>query len=276
MVSGKYGNDDVALSSTSTIGQAATVNAGPTTVTYIAPILIGSKADNYELYVTPASGTLSVVISKADVIGVTFPVDGKVEFGYDLRFATFTINGVGDGTFAFENAKNIVPEELGFYEYKVIFTPTDARNYNTQEAMVSLEVIKCVLDYVVGIAGTAQNGESLSVVTTGLPTMAENYMQYQWYRTDGTKVEVIEGATGDRYVATDDDVGYTLFVITFFDESDPYVFSDNAAVETVDGVAYGIIGQTTDKIKEVALSFWQRLINWINRIIAALTGLKLG
>ncbi len=276
MVSGKYGNDDVALSSTSTIGQAATVNAGPTSVTYIAPILVGSKADNYELYVSPASGALTVEISKADVIGVTFPVDGKVEFGYDLRYATFTINGVGDGTFAFENAKNIIPEELGFYEYKVIFTPTDARNYNTQEAMVSLEVIKCVLDYVVGIAGTAQNGETLAVVTTGLPVMAENYMMYQWYRTDGTKVEPIEGAISDRYVATDDDVGCTLFVITYFDEGDPYVFSDDASVETVDGIAYGIIGQTTDKIKEVALSFWQRLINWINRIIAALTGLKLG
>lgn len=274
-LTGKYGNDDVTLSTFSTIGQAATVNAGATTVTYIAPILIGAKADNYELYVTPASGALTVEITKADVTGVIFPVDGKVEFGYDLRFATFEKNGVGDGTFAYENAKNIIPSELGFYEYKVIFTPTDARNYNTQEAMVSLEVVKCVLDYVVGIAGTTQNGESLVVVTTGLPPMAENYIQYQWYRTDGTKVEAIEGANSDRYVATDDDVGYTLFVITFFDEADPYVFSDNASQETIDGEIYGIIGQTTDKIKEVALSFWQRLINWINRIIAALTGLKL-
>lgn len=272
---GKYGNDDVSLSTFTTAGQSATPNAGPTTVTYTAPVLTGSKADNYELYITPASGTLTVTISKADVAGVTFPVDGQVEFGYDLRYATFAVNGVGDGTFSYENAKDIVPPALGYYEYKVVFTPTDARNYNTQEAMVSLEVVRCVLDYVVGIAGTAQTGETLSVVTTGLPASAANYIQYQWYRTDGTKVEVIEGATSAKYVATDDDIGYTLLVITYFDDTDPYVYADSAAAESIDGEVYGIIGQSTSDIKEIALTFWQRLINWINRILAVLTGIKL-
>ena len=141
--------------------------------------------------------------------------------------------------------------------------------------MVSLEVVRCVLDYVVGIAGTAQTGETLSVVTTGLPASAANYIQYQWYRTDGTKVEVIEGATSAKYVATDDDIGYTLLVITYFDETDPYVYADSAAAESIDGEVYGIIGQSTSDIKEIALTFWQRLINWLNRILAVLTGIKL-
>ncbi len=276
IVSGKYGNDDVSLNVTSTVGQSATANAGPTTVSYVAPVLVGTKAENYELYVTPASGVLSVTINKADVSGITFPVDGVVEFGYDLRYATFKIDGVGDGSFAFENAKDIVPPELGYYEYKVIFTPTDARNFNTQEAVVSLEVVKCQLNYVVGVAGTAQVGETLAVVTTGLPAMAENYIQYQWFRSDGTKLVAINGANEARYVATDDDVGYTLVVYTFFNEADPYVFHEDANVETVDdGETYGIIGQSKDAIKEIALSFWQRLINWIYRIIAAITGVKL-
>ncbi len=276
IVSGKYGNDDVSLNVTSTIGQAATANAGKTTVTYTAPILVGSKAENYELYVTPASGTLAAEITKADVSGITFPVDGVVEFGYDLRYATFKIDGTGDGSFAFENAKDIVPPELGYYEYKVIFTPTDARNYNTQEAIISLEVVKCQLNYVVGVAGTAQVGETLAVVTTGLPAMAENYIQYQWFRSDGSKLVAINGANSARYVATEDDVGYTLVVYTFFNDADPYVFHEDANVETIDnGVTYGIIGQSKDAIKEIALSFWQRLINWIYRIIAAITGVKL-
>ncbi len=275
-LTGKYGNDDVSLSTFTTVGQSATPNAGPTTVTYTAPVLTGSKADNYELYISPASGTLTVTIAKADIAGVTFPVDGQVEFGYDLRYATFAVNGVGDGTFAYENAKDIVPPALGFYEYKVIFTPTDARNYNTQEAMISLEVVKCVLDYVVGIAGTAQTGETLTVVTTGLPASAANYIQYQWYRTDGTEVEVIEGATSVKYVATEEDVGYTLLVITYFNDADPYVYADSANAESIDGEVYGIIGQSANAIKEVALSFWQRLINWLNRIIAVLTGVQLG
>ena len=276
IVSGKYGNDDVSLNVTSTIGQAATANAGKTTVTYTAPILVGSKAENYELYVTPASGALAAEITKADVSGITFPVDGVVEFGYDLRYATFKIDGTGDGSFAFENAKDIVPPELGYYEYKVIFTPTDARNYNTQEAIISLEVVKCQLNYVVGVAGTAQVGETLAVVTTGLPSMAENYIQYQWFRSDGSKLVAINGANSARYVATEDDVGYTLVVYTFFNDADPYVFHEDANVETIDnGVTYGIIGQSKDAIKEIALSFWQRLMNWIYRIIAAITGVKL-
>lgn len=275
IASGKYGNDDVALNVTSTIGQAATANAGPTTVAYTAPILVGTKADNYELYVSPASGVLAVEISKADVAGVTFPAEAEVEFGYDLRYAIFTIAGTGDGTFAFENAKDIIPAGIGFYEYKVIFTPTDSRNYNTQEATVHLTVVKCTLDYVVGVAGTPQSGETLSVVTTGLPSMANNYIQYQWYRTDGNRITIIEGATGAHYVATEDDIGYTLVVMTYFNDDDPYVYSENAAVETIDGEIKGIIGQTKDAIKEVALSFWQRLMNWIYRIIAAITGVTL-
>ena len=36
-----------------------------------------------------------------------------------------------------------------------------------------------------------------------------------------------------------------------------------------------IIGAAEGTIKEISLTFWQRLINWFNRIIAALTGLTL-
>lgn len=276
IVSGKYGNDDVALSATTVTGNTATANAGPTTVSYTAPTLVGAKADNYELYITPASGALTVEIAKADVAGVIFPVDGTVEFGYDLSYATFAIDGVGDGTFAYENAKNTVPGAIGLYtNYKVIFTPTDSRNYNSQEAFVSLEVVKCVLDYVVGVAGTPQQGETLSVVFTGMPAHANAYVQYQWYRVSSKDVEAIPDATGSKYVATEEDVGYTLVVVTYFDENDPYVFSESANVETIDGDIEGILGQTADAIEELALTFWQRLMNWIRRIIAAITGVTL-
>lgn len=277
VVSGKYGNDDVALNEMSTIGQAATANAGPTTVTYLAPILVGSKAENYELNVTPASGVLSVTINKADVSGVIFPVDATVEFGYDLRYAEFAINGVGDGTFAFENAKDIVPPAVDFYEYKVIFTPRDSRNYNTQERVVSLEVVKCVLDYIVGVAGTAQEGETLSVVFTGLPAHAEPYMNYQWYRINDKQTIAIPGATEQKYVATEDDIGYTIAVVTYIDEAQaPFVYAEGACEEGFGETDIRcIVGASDSAIKEVALTFWQRLLDWIRRIIAAITGVQL-
>ena len=276
IVSGKYGNDDVSLSATQVTGNAATANAGPTTVTYMTPSLIGTKSNNYELYITPASGVLTVEIAKADVSGVIFPADGQVEFGYDLTFATFAKNGVGDGTFAYENARNTVPGALGLYtNYKVIFTPTDSRNYNSQEAYVSLEVVKCVLDYVVGVAGTAQQDETLAVVFTGLPLHAQDYIKYQWYRVSSNNVEAIPGATGAKYIATEEDVGYTLVVITYVDENDPYVLSDVANIESIDGEIEGVLGQTMSAIEELSLTFWQRLLNWIRKIIEALTGITL-
>lgn len=277
VVSGKYGNDDVALNEMTTIGQSATANAGPTTVTYLTPILVGSKAENYELYVTPASGVLPVTINKADVSGVIFPVDATVEFGYDLRYAEFAINGVGDGTFAFENAKDIVPPAVDFYEYKVIFTPRDSRNYNTQERVVSLEVVKCVLDYIVGVAGTAQEGETLSVVFTGLPAHAEPYMNYQWYRINDKQTIAIPGATEQKYVATEDDIGYTIAVVTYIDEAQaPFVYAEGACEEGFGETDIRcIVGASDSAIKEVALTFWQRLLDWIRRIIAALTGVQL-
>lgn len=273
--SGVYANDDVRLSATSVAGTAATANAGTVAVTYTAPTLAGEKAKNYQLNVTPKSGVLTVIISKADVSGVVFPADGQVEFGFDLTYATFGKPGVGDGTFAYENAKLTVPGALGVYDsYKVIFTPTDSRNYNTQEAVVSLQVVKCTLDYVVGIAGTLQSGQTLSVVTTGLPAMAADYISYQWFRYDGNEFSAISGATGRTYVATDDDVGYTLVVMTSFDSSDPYVYADGVTDE-IKGIV-GIIGETLESIKEIKLTFWQRLMNWIYRIIAVLTGIQLG
>ena len=104
--------------------------------------------------------------------------------------------------------------------------------------------------------------------------MAADYISYQWFRYDGNEFSAISGATGRTYVATDDDVGYTLVVMTSFDSSDPYVYADGVTDE-IKGIV-GIIGETLESIKEIKLTFWQRLMNWIYRIIAVLTGIQLG
>ena len=273
---GVFANDlgKVGLSFEKTTGQAKTANAGSTTVSYTAPTLIGDKAKNYQLNITPKTGVLTVVIEKADLADVIFPTNGQVEYGYDLSYATFETEGVGDGTFEYENAKLTVPGDLGVYNtYKVIFTPTDP-NYNTQEDYVTLNVIKCTLNYVVGISGKLQEGQTLTVVTTGLPAKATDFISYQWYRYDGEEFVEINGANGKNYVATDKDIGYTLVVMTSFDGSAPYIFADGV-VEEIEGI-FGICGESEDTIKEINLTFWQRLMDWIYRIIAVLTGVRLG
>ena len=280
---GVFANDlgKVGLSFEKTTGQSKTANAGTTTVSYTAPTLIGEKAKNYLINVTPKSGVLTVVIAKADMAEVVFPTNGQVEYGFDLTFATFETEGIGEGTFEYENAKLVVPDSLGLKDtYKVIFTPTDP-NYNTQEKVVPLNVIKCTLSYVVGISGKLQSGQTLTVVTEGLPSKAADFISYQWYRYDGKDFEAIKGANGKNYVATDDDIGYTLVVMTSFDGSSPYIFADGVtdiikdAADIIDDIE-GIVGESDDTIKEINLTFWQRLMNWLYRIIAVLTGVRLG
>lgn len=276
ITSGKYVNDDVALSTASTTGTASSANAGPVTVQYTKPTLTGDAKDNYEVIVAPASGVLTAEIKKADIQGVIFPTAATVEFGRDLSYAKFETEGTGAGTFAYENAKSVIPDKLGvFNNYKVIFTPTDSRNYNTKEANVKLTVVKGKLDYVVGVAGTPQSGQRLTAVITGMPSLANDYIQYQWYRSSETEVIKIEGATSSVYTATEDDIGYTLIVVTTFPTSAPYEFSDTADTVEIDAGVVGIIGQSNKAIEAVKLSFWQRLMNWIYRIIAAITGIRI-
>ncbi len=278
ITSGLHMNDDVTLTATSTIGTAATPNAGVTTVTYEEPSIMGVKSGNYVLVVTPASGVLEVEIYKIKAENVQFPTEGTVEFGYDLTHATFEFPGSGDGTFEYENAKNTVPGEIGVYSnYYVVFTPTDSRNYESQRQLVTLTVVKCKLDYVVGIAGTAQEGEVLTVAITGMPVRANEYIKYQWYRIDEHgEYELIEDAVETSYTVLASDVGYTIYVVTYFDDTAPYEYADTAAVDTIDNEIIGIIGSTIDAIQAIKLTFWQRLLNWIYRIIAAITGIRIG
>ncbi len=255
---------------------ALSPDAGIQQISGITYKLEGSAAGNYVLViVNEASATTE--ITKADYTGpVTFPTEGTLQFGYDLTFVTFGTPGQGDGTFAYENASGTVPQNLGVYtNYKVVFTPTDSKNYNTISQVVTLTVVKCELNYVVGVLGTPQSGETLSVVITGMPDKANDYINYQWYRVSGDKSEKIDGATSAAYKATEDDVGYKLVVVTYFDANDPYVFADTANTVFFETGIEGIVGETEGEIDEEYLSFWQRLMRWIQKLIEAITGLTL-
>ncbi len=274
--SGIYGNDSISLSDTSVEVETASANAGTYAVTYTAPTLQGTKAGNYTISVSPASGVLTVTINKKDVTGVIFPTYATVEYGNTLASATFTTSYSGDGTFAFSDTSTVFTTIGTFYNYEIVFTPTDAVNYNSQTySAATVQVIKGQLNYVVGISGTAQSGEKLTTVITGMPTLAYDYVQYQWYRVSDSSAELISGATSSTYTATDDDVDYTLVVVTYFDSNAPYEFSATCDTETLDGTIAGIIGQTSSTIQEENLTFWQRILRWIYKLIAAITGISL-
>lgn len=271
ITSGKYSNDDVALSVTSANGVASSANAGTRTVSYTAPTLTGSKANNYKIVLSPASGILTVNINKLDPTGYVFPTSATIPFGYALSWAQFSDDAKGDGTFAFAS-KNEVPATMGSnYSFEVVFTPTDATNYNTVSKYIPLTVTECVVNYVVGVTGTPQVGQKLSVTFTGLPSKAYEYVQYQWYRDTDNGPVAISGANTSTYTATENDVGYEIFCFTYFNAGDPYVFEDG--ITDIIGELEGIFGSTSGSIEEENLTFWQRLVRWIESIIQALTGI---
>lgn len=268
IASGKYSNDDVVLSTATANGTASSANAGTRTVVYTAPTLTGSKAPNYNLVLTPASGILTVTINKLDPEGVVFPKTATIEFGLALSWAEFSDEAAGDGSFALTGS---VPNALGDFAYEVVFTPKDAVNYNTVSSYVTLTVTECEVNYVVGVSGTAQAGERLTAVFTGLPSKAYDYINYQWYRVSDTAQIKISGATGSVYTATESDVGYSLVVVTYFNDDAPYVYADGIAEEFDKQVC--IYSQTDGTVQEENLTFWQRIVKWIQSIIQALTGI---
>lgn len=268
--SGKYGSDNVSLSYFTTTGVASSANAGTQVVTYTAPTLTGSKASNYILSVTPSTGVLTVIIDKADPIGVVFPDSATIDFGEKLANAQFTTTGSGAGKFAYVNGADI-PAAVGtFGNYIVRFTPNDP-NYKTVEKAVTLTVNVAKVDFVVGISGSLYAGNQLNVVITGAPDLSTSYMKYQWYRVTESGASAIPGATGAVYKTTNDDIASKIVVIVYFDATSPFQLSDDANVQSVinDGIS-GILAQTEQNISEKFMTFWERLLAWWYKIIAAI------
>ena len=87
------------------------------------------------------------------------------------------------------------------------------------------------------ITGTAQVGETLTAVTTGIMDETEgldnvSYM-YQWIRVDGTDAD-IAGATSSTYTLVDADLGTTIKVrVTFTDDDGNAETLTSAATATV-------------------------------------------
>ena len=277
ITSGLYANDkesDVKLSTAAATGVASSANAGTRIVSYTAPTLTGVKAKNYKLVVAPASGVLTVNISKLDPEGYVFPSSATVPFGYALSWAEFSNEAAGDGTFAFTK-NNEIPAALGSnYSYEVTFTPTDAVNYNTVTKYIPLTVTECAVNYVAGISGKAQVGQKLSVSFTGLPSKAYDYVNYQWYRNTDNGPVAISGANASTYTLTESDVGYEILCFTYFNAGDPFVFDEGIA--DIVGDREGIFGATSGSVAEENLTFWQRLVRWIENIIQALQGIMWG
>ena len=93
------------------------------------------------------------------------------------------------------------------------------------------------------ITGTAQVGETLTAVTTGIMDddgLTSPTYTYQWIRVDGTDEADIAGENSSTYILVDADLGKTLKVkVTFADDLGHTETLTSAATATVGAVATG-------------------------------------
>ncbi len=254
-------------------GTAASPDAGSRPVLNIQAQITGTSANNYELNVLNTA-TCFVEIAQAP-IAHSFPANATIEFGKPLSEAVFGVAGSGDGTFAYENAASTIPESVGIYEnFVVVFTPTDSVNFLSDRQTVRLTVTNCTVNYTVSVTGTPQVGETLTASTQGLTSFQMGYLRYQWVRiaTDGTMTK-IPNAVQPTYTLTDADQGYTVAVLTSFDAGSPFEF-EAGTTSTVNGTT-GVMSGATVAVKAIALTWWQKILNWFRRIIAAISGLSM-
>ena len=93
------------------------------------------------------------------------------------------------------------------------------------------------------ITGTAQVGQTLTAVTTGIMDadgLTSPTYTYQWIRVDGTDEADIASANSSTYILGDADLGTTLKVrVTFDDDLGHTETLTSAATATVGAVATG-------------------------------------
>lgn len=260
-INGVVNNDDVSLSFTSTTGTIPSPNVGLRAVTFTPPILTGARANNYNLSIDTG---IVVEIVKATPTGVVFPSQATIEYGLPLASAQFRndyqIPVATPGQFVFEDI-SIVPTELGSgRSYMVVFQPDEYANYNSISQLVPLVVNIRQLTPQISIVGTFEETKTIYASVRGIPDEAKPYVKYTWFRGDpegpeGTYTIIGTDAT---YVISSQDVGSKIYLKVNIGDNEvqPFFAPEQLAV--------------TDTIKEITLTFWEKIAKWFESIIIAI------
>ncbi len=261
-------SDDVYLPASVT-GMVANADAGRNkTVSFTVPALQGAAAGNYSLTITNRT-QVKINIDKASLesagITYTFPTAASIEYGQSVGQAVYD-GEQGDGTFAYVLASD-VPANIGVYNtYEMRFTPTDNTNYDSVTQIVPLTVTNAYVRLEPVISGGTYVGDTLTVTIPGVPSAMMQYITITWYREDenGARQPIGE-ATGSTYTLTSEDVNSRIAVTLSVDSASPYQPTDGSVFETVSSF-----------VKEIQMSFWQRIFSWWARLLKAIQTLFRG
>ena len=219
--------DDASNSETLTSAATATVGAAGNTAATGAPTITGTAEVGETL--------TAVTTGIADADGLT-----SVSYAYQW----IRVNGT-EADIAGENSTTytLVDADLGTtLKVKVSFTD-DAGNSETLTSAATATVGAAGNTAATGaptITGTAEVGETLTAVTTGIADadgLTSVSYAYQWIRVNGTEAD-IAAANSSTYTLVDADLGTTLKVrVSFTDDAGNSETLTSAATATVGATA---------------------------------------
>ena len=219
--------DDASNSETLTSAATATVGAAGNTAATGAPTITGTAEVGETL--------TAVTTGIADADGLT-----SVSYAYQW----IRVNGT-EADIAGENSSTytLVDADLGTtLKVRVSFTD-DASNSETLTSAATATVGAAGNTAATGaptITGTAEVGETLTAVTTGIADadgLTSPTYTYQWIRVDGTEAD-IAGENSSTYTLVDADLGTTLKVrVSFTDDASNSETLTSAATATVGATA---------------------------------------
>ncbi len=107
------------------------------------------------------------------------------------------------------------PKELG--TYTLVVNAAGAENngvvYTATELRVLVTIAKAPLAGTVTLEGTLKCNETVTVNKDGITHPHPGALSYKWYRVDGENESVIDGATGESYELTTEDIGKKIKVV---------------------------------------------------------------
>ena len=201
---------------------------------------------------------LAIVSDTDDYLDLSLRTDPLLPRGQDLWLELEHVDG-STAVFAIDTATVEAPG----YRWRAVYAGEDRHGWGTDGSDADMDPDSVTVRLSTGaptITGTAQVGQTLTAVTTGI-TDAEGLTSatytYQWIQVNGTAAD-IAGENSSTYTLVDADLGKAIKVkVSFTDDASNAETRTSAATATVtadtttsmSGVLVSNVGQTSENVQ---------------------------
>ena len=208
--------------------------------------------------VTYTVEVLAIVSDTDDYLDLSLRTDPLLPRGQDLWLELGHVDG-STAVFAIDTASVEAPG----YRWRAVYAGEDRHRWGTDGSDADTDIDSVTVRLSTGaptITGTAQVGETLTAVTTGITDadgLTSPTYTYQWIQVNGTAADIVD-ENSSTYTLVDADLGKAIKVkVSFTDDANNAETRTSAATATVtadtttsvSGVLVSNVGQTSDNLQ---------------------------